>query len=99
MSITYRPATAMDIIEARSTFTRVRFRHFVHEIGDHRTETGVRHQQYSSAKMHVIDGVPFVQHQGELVELTAELATLDRDDVDVSFLYDLRVKSEYLPPA
>ena len=95
LNITKRTATNDEIINSsRYQHSRVRFRHFIKEIADCRTETGVRHQRYSSAKPVVIDGIPHVKHQGEMQALRATHVTMN--DNGSTFISDLRLDSEYL---
>ena len=96
MTIQRRQATIKEINEYLVYKTRPRFRHFVREIYNPRAEHGVSHRQYSSSKIRMIDGLPHVQHLGDLIEITATHYTLDTGR---TFISDLRVKSEYLPGA
>lgn len=88
-----RPATPEEIIEYYRNLSRPRFRHFIREIIDHRTETGVRHQHFSSAKIQVIAGKPFVKHQGQLQALRADVLKVAGCG---QFVCDLRLDSDYL---
>ena len=93
-----REATPTEILvdqQQRLRYDRpVRFRHFVREIYAPRSKNGVRHKQYSSSRLRVVDGVPYVQHHGELVPMTATYVELDNGR---GIIFDFRIKSEYLP--
>ncbi len=88
-----RQATNPEIFHAYRNYRRPRFRHFTHEIYNPRAANGVSHRRYSSAKLRDIDGVPHVQHGGQVVAVRATYYTLDSGS---TFVSDLRLDSEYL---
>ena len=96
--INVREATPTEILVSKQVALRwdhrVGFRHFVRELPDYRTENGVRHKQHGRSLLQVIDGVPHVRHHGEVVPLTATYGELDSGR---TILFDLRLKSDYLP--
>lgn len=63
------------------------------EIYNPRSANGVSHRQYSRSKVRVRDGKPFVIRNGDLVEITGTHCTLVTGQ---EFVWDLRIKSEYL---
>lgn len=101
MTITQRKATVEELVqELQFNVDRnltVRYRHFVREILDRRTETGVRHQQYSSSKVYMVDGVPHVKQKGKFEAVRGTLTSFKDDDGKVShFVTDVRLDSDYL---
>lgn len=89
-----RPATLDEIVHhlrfAIRYGTRVRYRHFVVEVADRRAKLGVRHKEYDSSKITMIDGVPHVKYHGKLEPIQATY----REDLGI--IWDVRIKSPYL---
>lgn len=100
--MTYRPmkfdmreATAEEIAAHYGIRDKVSFRHFVVEMARKNGESGVAHKQYGRSTLRVFDGKAFVHHHGDLHEVTAQIGTIGGERES---LYDLRIKSDYLPP-
>jgi hypothetical protein len=73
---------------------KVRFRHFTKEQSCSRSWRGVRHVRNGRSKVRLIDGVPHVMHNRELVPLTA--TALSWEGRTKPIITDVRIKSEYL---
>ncbi|WP_442784054.1 hypothetical protein [Collimonas fungivorans] len=98
-----REATVTEILNAnplaRDYGYRVAFRHFVKELSLVTARNGVQHRQYTRSKLRQIDGKLFVRLNGTLQEVTANMYALDLPGGEVKeMVWDLRIKSEYLPP-
>lgn len=94
-----RKATPQEILEDRSIAlsiklgSKIRYRHFVREISCPHAEHGVSHVQYSRSKIRVVDDIPHVMYQGELVPVTGDMFTLHDGK---QFVADIRIDSPYL---
>ena len=56
-----REATLPELIKALGGRTKVRFRHFIRECYAPRARNGVKHVEYTTSKVTLIDGVPHVR--------------------------------------
>ena len=92
MSQHFGEATPEELVFALDK--RVTFRHFVKEYYSPRMWNGVQHRSKTRSNVTWVEGKPFVTYDGELTEITADVAVIE--GVDRPILYDIRVKSPYL---
>lgn len=89
-----RKATSQEIFEHFRNHKNIRFRHFVREIYNPRSKTGVSHREFSRSKLYNIDGAPHVKHHGKFEPITATHYTLPSGHTLIALV---KIDNPYLP--